>query len=420
MLGELNEQRFREYDEATKQFEAALAIDPSSTLALEGLERICRVEERFGDLASVLERQVAIAEGDDARVEILVRLAELHEHHFVRPQQAATILEEAIRINPRHATAIGALERCYQATRAWPDLVRVIELRVRMADATGEKNGLLARIAEILELKMADAEWATRTWQRIWDQDPSSERALSELARLAERGNDWAAAAAYKAKLADLASTPEVSARIHVVIADMLSAPDRDPKLARVHYEKAASLHPNTTEAWEALEKEARDAPATRSARRSSWTSARRAPSRRGRRRSSSSSSRQTHVAQGDVRAAPSSRSSARSKADPTNEIAAEAMLATHVRERRWAEAQPLCDVLQRGTSAADAATRWSPPARRSRSLRGLATRIAFELGEKDRAFSAALAAYRAYPSIESAVRTSSRLATTCATIARP
>ena len=219
MLGELNEHRFREYAEAAKHYEVVLEIEPQSMKALEGLERICRLQERFGDLVGVLEREIAAAEHDDARVEILVRLADLHERHFVRPLQAAVALEEVVRIDPRHATALGALERCYHALRAWPELVRVLELRVRMADSTSEQNAVLARIAELLEREVGDAAAATRTWQRIWDQDPSSERALSELARLAERANDWSAAAAYKAKLADLAPSPEASAKIHVAIA---------------------------------------------------------------------------------------------------------------------------------------------------------------------------------------------------------
>jgi tetratricopeptide (TPR) repeat protein len=392
-LGELSEQRFREYAEASRHFELALAIAPDSMRALQGLERICRVEERFNDLAGVLEREVAIAAGDDARVEILVRLADLHEHHFVKPQQAALVLEEAVRIDPRHATAIGALERCYQATRAWPDLVRVLELRARMADSTSDQNGLLARIAELLELKMGDAEGATRTWQRVWDQDPSSERALSELARLAERANDWAAAAAYKAKLADLAPTSEAAARIHVVIAEMLSDPDRDPKLAKVHYEKAASIHPNTTQAWEALEKEARRVGDTK---RAALFLEKRAASTESHRQKAQLfvELAQMSLADGDAPAAELAFERA-IKADPSNEAAAEAMLAAHVRERRWAEARPVCDVLV-------AATPREVNPERAFILLRLATRIGFELGQKDRAFASALAAYRTYPSVDS------------------
>ncbi|MGO8997343.1 MAG: tetratricopeptide repeat protein, partial [Polyangiaceae bacterium] len=394
MLGELNEHRFREYAEAAKHYEVVLEIEPQSMKALEGLERICRLQERFGDLVGVLEREIAAAEHDDARVEILVRLADLHERHFVRPLQAAVALEEVVRIDPRHATALGALERCYHALRAWPELVRVLELRVRMADSTSEQNAVLARIAELLEREVGDAAAATRTWQRIWDQDPSSERALSELARLAERANDWSAAAAYKAKLADLAPSPEASAKIHVAIAEMLSAPERDPKLARVHYERAASIHPNTTQAWEALEKEARR---TGDTKRAALFLEKRAASTESPRQKAQLfvELAQTFAADGDAPGAELAFERA-IKADPTNETAAEAMLAAHVRDERWADARPLCDVLVAATP------REANPERVFALLR-LATRISFELGHKDRAFAAALAAYRAYPSLESA-----------------
>ena len=394
MLGEVSEQRFREYGQASKHYESVLELEPQSLPALQGLERICRLQERFSDLVGVLERQIAAADGDDARVEILVRLADLYEHRFVRPQQAAPALEEVVRIDPRHTTALAGLERCYQATRSWADLVRVLELRVRMAESTGEQNAVLARIAEILELKMADTDWATRTWQRIWDQDPSSELALSELARLAERASDWAAAAAYKAKLADLAPSTEARARIHVVIAEMLAPPDRDPKLARVHYEKAASIHPNTTEAWEALEKDARRAG---DAKRTALFLEKRAASTESARPKAQLfvELAQMHRERGDEEAAELAFERA-VKADPTNEVAAEAMLAAYVRDERWPEARPLCDVLI-------AATPREVNSERAFALLRLATRIASELGLKERAFAAALTAYRAYPSVESA-----------------
>ena len=205
LLGRLNEQRFQDYAEATKHYDAVLEIDPCAIPALEGMERIFRTENRFPELIGVLERQAEATGDDDARVEVLVRLADLHEHHFVKPQAAIGVLERALRLHPRHEATLAALERCYHATRAWKALVKILELRVRTSDRASEQNALIARIAEVLELKIVVPEAGAIAWQRVWDQVPSSERALSELARLAERGWDLPAAAAYRSKLADLA-----------------------------------------------------------------------------------------------------------------------------------------------------------------------------------------------------------------------
>ena len=124
----------------------------------------------------------------------------------------------------------------------------------------------------------------------------------------------------------------------------MLDAPERDPKLARVHYERAATVHPATPVAWEALE---RDARRSGDARRTALFLEKRAASTESPRAKAQLfvELAQMHVARGDVAAAELTFERA-IKADPTNEDAAEAMLAVCVRERRWAEAQPMCDVV--------------------------------------------------------------------------
>jgi tetratricopeptide (TPR) repeat protein len=394
-LAELTEHQFNEYTEAGKHYEIALDLEPRSLKALQGLERVCRQQGRFGDLVAVLEQQVEASEPGSVRVETLVRLADVHEQHFLRPGHAANALEEALQIDPRHLGAMTGLERCYQAMRAWPDLVRVLEARAGVVATTSEQSAILARMAEVLELKMGEPERATRMWLRVWDKEPANERALAELARLAERARDWAAAAAYRSKLADFATTNEAAAKIHVAIAEMLAAPDRDPKLARVHYEKAVSIHPATPQAWEALEKDARR---VGDRKRTALFLEKRA--------ASTESPRQKaqlfvelaamRAEEGDAAAADLAFERA-IKADSSNEIAAEAMLSAHVRERRWAEALPLCDVL------IGALTRETNP-ERSFSLHQVAARIASELGLWDRAFLAALAAHRTLPCVESAI----------------
>ena len=77
--------------------------------------------------------------------------------------------------------------------------------------------------------------------------------------------------------------------------------------------------------------------------------------------------------------------------ADPTNEVAAAAVLPSFVVAKRWAEAEPLCELL------VNAATRDDDADRVFELLRS-ATRIAIGLRNDDRAVQTALAAYEARP----------------------
>ncbi|HEY2517996.1 MAG TPA: hypothetical protein VGI39_44300 [Polyangiaceae bacterium] len=405
-LGELLEQKLNDRTQATAHFEAALNEDPHALPALEGLERICRASDRFVELVQVLEQQVDAAQTDAQRVAALVRLAEVHEERFVQPHQAIPSLEEALRIDPSHVGALGALERCYLATRSWPDLVRTLDLQAQAAGSTAERADVLVRMAEVIELQLGDLPAATLVWMRIWDDAPSNERALWELARLAERSEDWTAAAAYRSKLADVAPTPEASARIHLTIAEMLSASGRDAKLARVHYERAATLFPAATEAWEALERDARK---NGDLRRTAMFLEKRAASTEAPRTKAQLfvELAALHLQQGDEPAAELAYERA-VKADPKNLVAADAMLAAHVREARWADAQPLCTVLleardDRGSALGAARSAPDGDPARVAYLSRLATRIATELGQVERALPAAVDAYRAHPSLDAA-----------------
>jgi tetratricopeptide (TPR) repeat protein len=388
-MGELAEQRFNDLATAMTHFDRALEIDPTSMEALGGVERICRVQERFIDLVLVLERQVEAAKTPDACVAALLRLAEVHERHFLRPQQAASRLEEALSIAPGSPEALVALERCYRAMRAWGPLVRTLEERAAIAKSKNEKIELMATAAEIVETTMGDPSRAALAYRRMYEVDDRNQRALTELARLCERAQDWTGAAAYRARLAELAPNAEAQARLYVSIGEMLAPADRDPKLSRVHFERAIRVHPACTAAWEALEREARkedaiDRVAEYLERRVEHTESPRLKA-------------QLLVQLGAVRFslgedATASEAYERAVAvDPMNETAAEAMLARYVGASRWAESQPLCELL------VNAATRDGNVGRAFELLR-MATRIASALGNGDRALTAALAAYEMRP----------------------
>jgi tetratricopeptide (TPR) repeat protein len=388
-LGELHEHRFQDLVAAATQYQEALKIDPKAVDALLGLERIYRTQERFHDLAQVLEQQVEASLTDDAKANALLRVAELHELHFVKPSQAAPKLEEALAIEPSNVTALLALERCYHAMRAWTELVKTLERRVTVERKAGDKIALLFQAAEILESKVNDPEAAARTYRRVFELDDRSAPALTELSRLAERAQDWTTAAAYRARLADLQPTKELQARMHVAIGEMLAPEGRDRARARKHFEKAAEIHPGNTAAWEALERDARedgdiDRATVYLEKRIAHTESPRVKAQL------LVELARIHAGLGEVSSAALAYERA-IQADPVNEAAADAMLVRYTKAERWAEAQPLCDLL------VNCATRDGDVGRTFDLLR-TATRIAIELGNHERAVMAALAAHRAQP----------------------
>jgi tetratricopeptide (TPR) repeat protein len=189
--------------------------------------------------------------------------------------------------------------------------------------------------------------------------------------------------------LAALAHDEKQAGQILCAIGDLLAPADRDPVGARKYYERAVAMDPSNANAWEALKK---DAERAGDAQRIGYCLEQRA----------------MHAEIPRVRAQLFVEVALYKKkledeqgslvaferavtADPTNEVAANAVLSSFIAAKRWAEAEPLCELL------VNAATR-DDDADRVFELLRMATRIAIGLRNEDRAVQTALAAYEARP----------------------
>jgi tetratricopeptide (TPR) repeat protein len=388
-LGALHEERIPNGRLAAEHYESALRIDPRSMPALTGLERICRTTEAYARLAEILDMQVDAAQGDEERVGALLRLGELVERHFLRPREAVSKYEVALELDGDSARAVDGLERCWHALREWEKLASVLERRAAAAEEPAFAIETLARLAEVRESKQESVDLALAAWRRVYELDTSHRRAIKELARLCEKQGDITAAAAYRARLADLSDDPKEKARIHVAVGEMLAPEGCDPACARVHFERAVEMDPRNPTAWEQLQKLAvrerdtmyatfcleRRAEHTESARLKAQLLIELARMRAG---------------LGDTRGALSTFEYA-FETDPTNETAARAVLEDWTRREKWADAQRACDVL------VAASTRDGDRKTLLKLLR-LSTRIALALGNGERALLAAAAAHDLSP----------------------
>ncbi|MDB4940934.1 MAG: domain protein putative component of TonB system [Labilithrix sp.] len=383
--------------EAARHYESAVAHDPTSMVALQGLERIGREHGKHAQVAWCLEREAEVAETSAERVDALLKLAELHETKFLRRDVAAELLERVLEVEPAHPQALQALERCYHALRDWRRLAGVLRRRADNAYDRRQKIELLERAAEVHESKLDDPLAAVAVHRELLEVDPQHRRALGDLARLHERLGDWPSMATAKARLAELAPTKRQASQLLVQLGDFLDHPERDPSASRLQYERAASIDPANAAAWEALQ---RMAASSGDDLRLAQCLEQRARAVEGPRQRAA-----IHVELGNLYASsPTARDERAAReafenavrADPTNESAAIAMLDVYSREERWAEAQPLCELL------VNAATRDKDPVALFARLR-LSTRISAALGDADRAMSSALGAIEIHPDDEGA-----------------
>jgi tetratricopeptide (TPR) repeat protein len=370
--------------EAVKHYEAAVANDPTSVVALQGLERIGREQGKHAQVEWCLERQVEVVATQAERVDALLKLAELHETKYLKRERAAEILERVVEQEPSHPQALKALERCYHALRDWPRLARVLRARADNTYDKKQKTDLLELAAEVFESKLGDPASAIEVHRDLLVVDPKHRRALGDLARLYEKLGDWTNMSTYKARVAELAPSKRQASQLLVQLGDFLSAPERDAITARLQYERAVTVDPTNAAAWEALQRVAAEAGDDRRVAECLEQRARNVDAPR-QRAAIFVELANLHQGNGAERAARDAFEAA-TAADPTNEAAAVAMLDTFTREEKWAQAAPLCELL------VNAAKRDGDTRSLFTRLR-LATRIGAALGDPDRAMTSSLAA---------------------------
>jgi tetratricopeptide (TPR) repeat protein len=396
-LGQLFEAQLPNEKLALEHFEKAVAIDARTGPALIALERIYRRTEQFGLLANVVSLQVDSLPGRRERTEALLRLGELLERHFLKPREATLKYEAALAGGPgatgapggAEVRALDGLERCYHALRDWERLASTLERRAAAGRSRRDAITTLTRLAQVRETKQDRPEAAIAALRRAHELDASHGPTVRELARLCERQHDIQGAAAYRARLADLTDDPREKARIHVGVGEMLAPEGRDPDRAHFHFERAIEMDPRSAPAWENLQKLAvrrgdrmyavfcleRRADAADSARLKGQLLTDLAAMR---------------ASLGDPRGALATYEFA-FETDPSNEVAARAVLDEWTSRGQWEDAQRACDLLV----AAAARDRDDPTLLK---LLRLSTRAALSLGNLDRALLAAGAAHDLAP----------------------
>jgi tetratricopeptide (TPR) repeat protein len=241
-MGEAYRDHLHDPRAAIRAFESALELDADDEVAMDALEELYREHNRLEALRALFERRADAAEGDDW-ISRRLRLAELYEQAFRDQGAAIGMFREVLDADPGNVTAQRDLERLFEATGAWDDLVALILSRVGEA-ADEEQRSLLERVAEIHEAKRDDSDAAVRVYERINADLGADERTLRALANLYTHKESWTKAADALERLAARLEGPEAIELFHRVVdlyERQLADADQAGRALRATYDRFPS-----------------------------------------------------------------------------------------------------------------------------------------------------------------------------------
>lgn len=271
-LGRIYEEQIGRNDDAIEAFRRALDSGSEEALPLAALDRLYLREERWEDLAEVLERQMS-ASLDESTTDLLeFRLGSLREEKFEDLSGAIMSYRSIVERNRDHHESIEALERLLAQDDVCRDVIDVLDplyrergdnakladlyrLRVRLAEEPGEKVALLSELATLQEQQLMDNESAMDSLAQAFQLEPGDTSLLAELERLAQALGAWPTFVDVLERVLGENELDSIQAReLGIQAARCYDEQLGDMERAEERYRAVLVLEPDSTEVLAALE----------------------------------------------------------------------------------------------------------------------------------------------------------------------
>ena len=250
---------------ATAFYERILALHRHDERAMRALDSLYASQERWQELASLLEKRVKQAQDDGSPTALiyklrlaLLRFARLNDPKGAlddledvlqsgseaQSREARDIVEKCLEVPSLRARAAMLLERLYATREETRDLVRVLEIRIEFASDPGDRRELLRRIAELRDEKLTDDPGAFEAYGRYVPLAPSDDDARKRLLEISRRISAHERAAGVLLEAADAADAPQPRADILRDVAAIYEEQIKDPSRAEGIHRRVLELDP--------------------------------------------------------------------------------------------------------------------------------------------------------------------------------
>ena len=221
---EVAEHRLRDVDLAVRAFRDLLDLDPGSTSAMAGLDRLLSGAERWDELLDLYEHELTLqGASDPARVVLLTRCAELSALRLADAAKAEHYYIRALELDPLCDSALRGLGQLLKDQGRWSDLVEMTDRELDHATTPAHRARCLRQLGELYATRLEDASSAVVVYRRLAELGGGyREEALIWLERLYEaQGMPEARLDVLEARH-ELAEEPAWKARVAYRIAELV------------------------------------------------------------------------------------------------------------------------------------------------------------------------------------------------------
>ena len=235
-------------DEAIYHFQRALAIEPDSLGTMENLEVLYRDLNEWPDLGRILNARVELSTDPDEQISLWRRLGELYELQLQDIDQAVAAYKRIIEIDGTDILAIESLERIYETTEQWSDLIDVLSVKADNTYDADVQVSIAFQSAQIWEERVGDIENAIGSYQHVLSIDQTHVGSLAELERIYTTHQKWDGLSDVYEQQLNLTSDPLTQAGIYNRQAALFEGPFEDVERATDSFNNILMIDPDHAE----------------------------------------------------------------------------------------------------------------------------------------------------------------------------
>jgi tetratricopeptide (TPR) repeat protein len=241
-------------------YERILALDPVYVAALDAVEKLYEREERWKDLALLLERRLEMSSSEEA-LDIKLALGRLYVDRLHDPSlaighledvlagreadtEARKLVERLLDVGSLRLRAARILEHVYEAGEETKQLVRVLEIRREGASSEGERRDLLRRISILRDDGLHDDLGAFASLAELVPLEPEDDSLRQRFVEIGRRLADHEKVAAVLTTAADVSSSPSTRGEILMAVAHIYEDMLEDEARAEVVYKRVLGIDP--------------------------------------------------------------------------------------------------------------------------------------------------------------------------------
>lgn len=262
-LAKLRRQKLDQVAQAIETYEEVMADDQTNRVAIAELKELYTLGDAWAKLSWILKCELEITHADQQKISILYQLAELAEKRLDDPRAAIGFLTDIQRIDVDEEDSIDELIRLYRVTASWNALIEAYQVKIDGCESLESRYPLWITIAEIYSSNLRDDAKASEALDRILDFDKKNIEALTILAEIRKKSEDWRGTADVLERIVNIAPEHQRARENYQTLGQLYEQRLGDSAKAEQYYQRILAISPGDGEGFAALSRlyRARDEP---------------------------------------------------------------------------------------------------------------------------------------------------------------